>query len=144
MAYTIDRVDVWVAPIEDRPGGLNNIFEALSAAGANLEFIVARRAPEEPGMGVVFVAPIRGVTQSHAARSAKLTKANSLFTLRIEGPDKPGLGTTITSALAEANINLRGMTGASLGRRSALYLGFDNSPDATKATRILKKLLPAK
>ena len=63
MAYTVKKVNVWAGEIADRPGGLASTLAALQAAGSNIEFVVARRAPDKPGTGVVFLTPISGVKQ---------------------------------------------------------------------------------
>jgi hypothetical protein len=47
----------------------------------------------------------------------------------------------MTRALADAGINLRGVSGAALGRRSVTYFGFDSGADADTAARVLKKVL---
>jgi hypothetical protein len=67
MAYTVKKVEVWAGEVADRPGGVADKMEALSAAGANLEFVIARRAADKPGTGVVFVTPVKGVKQKSAA-----------------------------------------------------------------------------
>ena len=54
------RVDTWAVSIADKPGALAAKLKALSAAGVNLEFVIARRAPEKPRTGVIFVTPIKG------------------------------------------------------------------------------------
>ena len=144
MSYAINTVDVWVGSIDDRPGSLAKILEALSQAGANLEFVIARRAPDKPGTGVVFVAPLKGAAQLRAAQSLGLRKSAGLRSLRLEGPDKAGLGAMITCALAQANINLRGLSAAALRHRCVVYFAFDSAEDIAKATRALKKALPAK
>lgn len=144
MAWEIKKVDVWAGTIEDRPGGLGEKLEALAAAGANLEFLVARRAPEQPGTGVVFLAPLSGAKQTGAAKKAGLSKAESLCSLRLGGPDKPGLVAKITRQLADAGINLRGLSAAALGKHSVVYFAFDNSADANKAAKALKQLLAGK
>ena len=142
MAYTIKKVDVWAGEIADRPGGLGATVEALSKAGANLEFLVSRRrAPDRPGTGVVFLTPVKGTKQKNAAQSAGLSTTDSLHSVRVEGPDKPGLGTKLTRALTDAGINLRGVSAAALGRRMVTYLAFDNATDADNAMRALKKAL---
>ena len=46
----VEHVDVWAATIEDKPGGLAHVLAELREAGADLQFIIARRA--EPGKGV--------------------------------------------------------------------------------------------
>ena len=141
MAYSIRKVDVWVGEIEDRPGGLAKKLEALAKAGASLEFIISRRAPGNPDKGVVFLTPIKGTKQNRAASEAGLNTTNSLHSVRVEGPDRPGLGIKMTRALADAGINLRGLSAAALGRRSVSYFAFDNVEDAANAIGILRKAL---
>jgi hypothetical protein len=141
MAYTVTKVDVWAGEIADRPGGLGSTIEALSSAGANLEFLVSRRSPDRPGTGVVFLTPVKGAKQKNAARAAGLNTTDSLHSVRVEGPDRPGLGTKMTQAIADAGINLRGVSAAALGRRAVTYLAFDNAADANNAIRALKKAL---
>ena len=138
MKLDISRVDVWVASVEDRPGGLAEKLDALAAAGANLEFVIARRAPEKPGTAVVFVTPIKGAKQIRAAKQAGFTKAESLRGVRLAASDKPGLGAQLTKQLAEAGINLRGFSGAAIGKRAIFHMAFDSNADANKAMRILK------
>lgn len=140
MALKVTRPDIWVASIEDRPGGLNEKLEALAGAGAQLEFVLARRAPEKAGTGVVFLSPIKGVKQAAAARKAGFRKSKSLAAVRAEGPDKRGLGAKITAALAERQVNLRGMSAVVVGKRFALYLALDDAKAAAKAAGILRKI----
>ena len=140
MALNVTRVDVWAASMEDQPGGLAQKLAALAAAGAQLEFVVARRAPDKPGTGVVFLTPLTGAAQARAAKQAGFEKTKSLHSVRAEGPDKPGLGARITQALAGAGINLRGISAAAINKRCIVYLALDTAADATKAIRILKSL----
>ena len=139
MALSVAKEDVWAATIEDKPGGLAVKLEALKAAGANLEFVVARRAPEK-GTGVVFVTPLKGAKLLAAAKKAGFKKATSLHGLRVDGPDKAGIGATITAALAEAGVNLRGLSAASIGRKMVCHVAVDDAKTAAKAARVLKKL----
>jgi hypothetical protein len=44
----------------------------------------------------------------------------------------------MTGAIAEAGINLRGLSAAALGGRFAAYLAFDSSEDAEKAAKALR------
>ena len=103
--------------------------------------MISRRALEKPGTGVVFLAPLRGAAQIRAAKKAGLLKATNLCSLRLEGPDQAGLGAKITQAIAEAGINMRGLSAAALGRRCVTYFAFDSDADAKKASRVLKKAL---
>jgi hypothetical protein len=140
MALNVTRADVWAARIEDRPGGLAEKLAALAEAGAKLEFVVARRASERPGAGVVFLTPLKGAAQTRAAKKAGFETTKSLHSLRVEGTDKPGLGAKMTQALAQARINLRGLSAAAVGPRCVVHLAFDSSADAAKAARLLKRL----
>ena len=141
MPYAIRKVDVWAGEIDDRPGGLAQKLDTLAKAGTSLEFLISRRSLENPGKGVVFLTPIRGAKQQRAAGEAGLGTTGTLHSVRVEGPDRPGLGNKMTRALADAGINLRGVSGAALGRRSVTYFGFDNAEDADNAIKLLKKAL---
>jgi hypothetical protein len=140
MKLNVSRTDTWAATIDDRPGGLADKLAALAAAGANLEFIIARRAPEQRGSGVVFVTPLKGAKQVKAAEAAGFQKTESLHSLRIEGIDRPGMGAKLTRALAAAGINLRGLSGAALGKRYVTHVALDTVQDAARAAAVLKKL----
>lgn len=135
----VERVDVWAATIKDKPGGLASILAGLRDAGADLDFIVARRAPDQPGTGVVFVTPLRGDREIRAASALGFDVTRSLHELRVEGENKPGVAAALTEKLAKAGINLRGFTAAVIGTRFILYIGLDTSEDAVKAAAILKK-----
>jgi len=140
MKLDVTRVDVWAASIKDRPGGLAAKLDALAQAGADLEFAIARRESKKPGTGVVFVTPIKGARQIRAAKKAGFTKTVSLRGLRIAAADKPGLGAQLTRRLADAGINLRGLSAASIGKRAIMHLAFDSADDANKAMRLLKRI----
>jgi hypothetical protein len=140
MALEVTHVKVWSASLEDKPGGLAGKLDALARAGANLEFVIARRAPDKPGTGVVFVTPIAGAAQIRAAKAAGFHASESLHSVRVAGPDAPGLGAKMTLALAAAGINLRGLSAAAFGRRMVCHLALDTGPDAKKAAAVLKKL----
>ena len=141
MAYTIKKVDVWAGEVADRPGGLASTLAAMQSAGSNIEFVVARRAPDKPGTGVIFLTPVKGSKQKAAAQQAGLGTSESLHSVRVEGPDRAGLGAKMADALAAAGINLRGISAAALGRRAVSYFAFDSAGDADNAVRILKKAL---
>jgi hypothetical protein len=140
MKLKVSRTDTWAATIADRPGGLGDKLAALAAAGANLEFIIARRASERRGDGVVFVTPLKGAKQIKAAEAAGFQKTGSLHTLRVQGADRPGKGAKLTRVLAQAGINLRGFSAAALGKQYVTHLALDTAKDAAKAAAVLKKL----
>ena len=140
MNLNVTRVDVWIAKLKDTPGNLAQKMASLSAAGANLDFVFARRSPEKPGTGVVFLSPIKGAKQAAAAKKAGLKKTKRLFALCVTGPNRAGMGTIITGAIAEAGISLQGFLAHVIGRKFVLHIAFDTSDDATKAGRIIRKL----
>jgi len=140
MALEVMRIGIWVAGIEDRPGGAAEKLAALAEAGAQLEFALARRAPDKPGTAVLFVSPVKGARQIRAARAAGFHKSESIHALRVTGPDKPGLGAKITDALAAKDINVRGLSAAVIGKQFVLHLALDSSSDATKAARVLRQM----
>jgi len=140
MKLNVSKTDVWATTIEDQPGGLAGKLATLAAAGANLEFIIARRAAERPGSGVVFVTPIKGAKQVKAAQAAGFQTTESLHSIRVEGADKPGMGAKITKALAEAGVNLRGLSAAAIGKKFVTHLALDTADQAAKAAALLKKL----
>jgi len=140
MKISASRAVVWAASIEDRPAGLAEKLEPLSEAGANLEYVLARRAPEQPGKGVVFVCPLQGVRQCRAAVNHGFFRTNGLHSVRVEGTDAPGLATRLTRALAQAGLNLRGFSATAIGRKFIAYLALDDEDDVTDALRVLKRL----
>ncbi len=134
------RVDTWAVSIADKPGALAAKLKELSAAGVNLEFLIARRAPEKPRTGVVFVTPIKGPKQCGAAGAAGFKKARNLNTVRIEGPDRRGLGAKLAQALATNGLNLRGMSAAAIGKKFVCHIAGDSGADAAKVIRVVKSL----
>ena len=140
MSLAVECVDVWAATIEDQPGGLAEKLVPLAEAGADLEFVIARRAPDKPGTGVVFVTPLRGGAQASAGAKAGFAVADSLHSLRIEGDNKPGIGVQLTKKLADAGINLRGLSAAVIGKRFIMYLALDAADDIEKAKSVLQEV----
>jgi hypothetical protein len=138
MKVDVSRVDVWAASIEDRPGGLAEKLDVLARADVDLEFIIARRSSSTQGTGVVFVAPIKGPKQARAARKVGFEKTKSLHGIRVATGNKPGFSAELTKKLADAGINLRGFSGASIANRAVIYLGFDSDADAGKVLKLLK------
>jgi hypothetical protein len=139
MDLIVERVDVWAASIKDEPGGLAQKLGALREVGADLDFILARRAAEKPGTGVVFLTPLRGDAEVAAAATLGFNVTNSVKAVRVEGENRPGVVGTLAEKLAAAGINLRGLSAAVIGPRFMLYIGLDTSADAEKAFSILQQ-----
>jgi hypothetical protein len=140
MPLNVSAQIVWAGDISDQPGGLAEKLAALAEGGANLEFVIARRRPEEPGKGVVFVAPIKGKSAEDAATSAGLRKAMDVPTLRVAGPDSAGMGDKIVRAIAELGINLRGVSAAAFDGKFVAYIGFFRADEASRAAQALRGL----
>ena len=139
MPYEIRKVDVWATDTVNKPGMLARVLESLANAGVQLEFLVARRVSENTSR--VFVAPIKGAKQKKAAADVGLVQATGMHALRIEGPDKPGLGARLARAVAESGINIRGASMAAIGRKSVAYLAFAQASEAKEAAKVVRKLL---
>ena len=139
MDLFVEHVDVWAAPIQDKPGGLADVLGILRDAGANLQFIIARRAPDEPGTGVVFVTPLEGDPEIAAAAQAGFNVTRTLHSVRAMGRDQPGIAAELTQKLANAGINLRGFSASVIGTQFVAYAALDSLQDANQAIEILKK-----
>ncbi|MEM5327834.1 ACT domain-containing protein [Paraburkholderia sp. JHI2823] len=139
MELSVELVDVWAATIDDKPGGLAKVLSVLRDAGVDLQFIVARRAPEASGKGVVFVAPIEGDSAIRAATKAGFSVTPGLHSIRVMGLDQLGVIAQLTSMLADGGINLRGVSAAVLGTQFVAYLAVDSLGDAEEAIDILQR-----
>jgi len=137
MDLLVERVDVWAATIPDSPGGLADVLTALREAGADLKSIIARRAPEEPGKGVVFVTPLQGDREIGAAAQVGFNITRRHHSVRVLGPDRPGVAAAVTQKLADAGINLSGFSASVIGTQFVAYMAVDSQADADKAVEVL-------
>ena len=131
----VEHVNVWAATIEDKPGQLAHVLAELREAGADLQFIIARRA--EPGKGVVFVAPLRGDREIAAAAQVGFNIAHTLHSVRVMGHDRPGVAAELTEKLADGGINLRGFSVSVIGTQYLAYAAVDSVNDAKRVIEIL-------
>jgi hypothetical protein len=138
VVYAVKKVEIWHGEIDDHIGGLTSCLEPLGDAGADLDVVIARRQPHVRGKGVVFVGPINGSKARQAAEAAGLRKAGDVSALHVEGPNRPGECRRLTGVLAEAGINLRGLSALAIGARFVAALAFDNAADADQAARVLR------
>jgi hypothetical protein len=140
MAIKASRNDVWMAVIDDRAGGAAEKLEALARAGADLEVVFARRTPEHQGQGILFAGPIEGAKVKRAAEEAGFKRSENIHGVRIEGGDKPGLGSKIARTLADSGISFRGMQASVVGKNFLSFIALDSEEDAAKAVKALRKL----
>ena len=139
MDLIVKRVEVWAASIKDQAGGLTRKLKGLKEAGADLDFVIARRTLEDPGKGVVFVAPLRGDREIAAASNLGFNVTRSVYAIRVDGDNRPGLAADVTQVLADAGITLRGFSAAVIGAKFIFYIGFDSKDDAKKAIELLQQ-----
>jgi hypothetical protein len=136
----VEREDVWAASVDETPGALATVLSTLSSAGADLDFIIVRRAPEKPGTGVVFVTPLRADREVRAATGVGFSVTSKLHSVRVEGPNEPGIAAKLTKAIADAGIKLRGMSLAVLGTKFVGHFGVDSAEDEKAVIKLLSGL----
>ncbi len=141
MPYTIARANVWAAELEDHPGALGDTLAILHRAGANPEFVILRPSAPMSSIGVLFVAPLVGPQEAAAAAAAGLRQSESMYSLRITGPDYPGLLAELTRALGHAGINIHGASAASIEGHCVIYLRFECEADVPRAEQVLRSQL---
>ena len=160
MEFDISEVEVWEGEIEDRPGALSEQLAEVFRAGANLDLMISRPCPAaanaRPSLlasikrwlagsssgssgsdaSTLFLAPLHGEAQTKAARDAGLRRSPWRW-LRLEGPDRPWLAAGIARTVADADLNMRSLTAATIGERCVLYLSFDSDADTRRAAEVL-------
>jgi len=139
MDLLVNRVDVWAASTVDKPGGILGILKGLYEAGADLDFVIARRAPDKSGTGVVFLTPIQGDREVEAASTLGFNLTSSVDSVRVEGDNVPGAAARLAELIADVGINIRGFSVAVIGPRYIAYIGFDSTSDAEKAAKIIQE-----
>lgn len=139
MELLVEKEEVWAASLEDKPGALAAVLQGLAAAGADLDFIIVRRAPEKPGTGVIFVTPIRGDREIRAATTLGFSATSTLHSVRVEGQNEPGAASKIAQKVADAGINMRGFSAAALGTRFVAHVGLDSAEDANRVVEVLSQ-----
>ena len=139
MAVKVKLITLWRREVDNRPGALAETVAPLSRAGANLQVLMGYRHPGD-ARATIELSPVSGKKATAAAQQAGLS-ASGTPTLFVEGDDRPGLAHAIARSLADAGINLRGISISALGGRFSAYLAFDNADVATLALQILANLM---
>ena len=140
MSFKMQRVHVYHAEVDDRPGGISGKLKKLAEAGAHLEYVYSQRSADKPGMGDLYVAPLHGSNELAAAREAGMHEVSEPIVMRVEGDDKAGLGGRLTQAWEMAGINLHGLVMSVIGNKFVGYATFDSVADANRAATILAEL----
>ena len=118
--------------LEDRPGALAKVGEALGRAGINIDGICAFTAE---GKGTVHALVADGAKAKKVLEANKIEVAATSEVLVLDVEDRPGILANIARRLASANINIQL---AYLAASTRLVLGVD---DLEQARAILQ---PAK
>jgi len=141
MALKVAKAEVWTTTIEDRSGGLAEKVAPLAEAGANFEFVFARRTPENPGRGLAMVYPVKGTKVVKAAVAGGWEKSATITGLRVEGSNKAGVGAKMLKAMSDAGISFRGLSAAAVvGRSFVCYVALDSAADAARAATVLRRV----
>ena len=138
MPVTVKRITLWRKELENRAGTLAGTLEPLAKAGADLRIVMGYRIPNEHTKAAVELYPIANKKTTQAAQGAGLA-ASQIPVLWVEGNNRPGLGHSISHALAEAGVNLDFLVAQVVGRKYSAVIGFENEADAAKATALIKK-----
>jgi hypothetical protein len=138
MPVTVKRITLWRKEIENRAGTLAGTLEPLAKAGADLQIVMGYRFPNEHAKAAVELYPVGNKKSTQAAQGAGLA-ASGIPVLLVEGDNRPGLGHSISQAMAEAGVNLDFLVAQVVGRKYSAVIGFENDADATKATAVIKK-----
>ena len=140
MSFKMQRVHLYHAEVDDKPGGISAKLKKLAEAGAHLEYVYSQRSADKAGMGDLYVAPLHGTSEMSAAREAGMHAVSEPIVMRVEGDDKAGLGGRLTQAWEMAGINLHGLVMSVIGNKFVGYATFDSVADANRAATILAEL----
>lgn len=140
MSFKMQRVHVYHAEVDDKPGGIAAKLKTLAEAGAHLEYVYSQRSASKPGIGELYVAPLSGTNELKAAKAAGLHEVPEPYVFRVEGDDKAGLSGKLTQAWEMAGINLHGLVMSVLQGRFIGYVTFDTAADGNRAATILAEL----
>lgn len=137
--FKMQRVHVYKADVEDKPGGTAVKLKALAEAGAHLEYVSSERSGTA-GMGELLVAPRQVKAEMDLVKKAGFHEVQEPIVMRFEGDDSTGLGSRVTLAWETAGINLHGLMMAVVAGKFVGYATFDHADDANKAAVLLSEM----
>jgi hypothetical protein len=140
MSFKMQRVHVYHAEVEDKPGGIAAKLKSLAEAGAHLEYIYSQRSLTKAGMGDLYVAPLTGGKEFAAAKAAGMHEVQEPIVMRVEGDDSKGLSGHLTQSWELAGINLHGLVMSVLHGRFVGYVTFDTVDDGNRAATMLAEI----
>ena len=140
MSFKMQRVHVFHAEVEDKPGGISGEAEEAGRGRGAPGVRVQPAVRDQARMGDLYVAPLHGNGEMAAARAAGMHEVREPIVMRVEGDDKAGLGGRLTQAWEMAGINLHGLVMSVIGGKFVGYATFDSVADANRAATILAEL----
>ncbi|MGA2593272.1 MAG: hypothetical protein ABSH32_25430 [Bryobacteraceae bacterium] len=143
MPVTVKNIALWRREIENKPAVLAGVLEPLAKARADLQVVMGYRYPGNQAMAALELYPVTGKKSADAAKAAGLAAA-PIPTLLVQGDNKPGLGYSISKAIADAGINMDFMVAQVIGRKYSAVIGFENETDARKASTLIKRATAAR
>lgn len=136
MSVTVKRADLWRVEISNSPGTLAQTLEPFASGGVNLDVVMGYSYPDKRS-AAIEVFPVKPGKSLKAARNAGLSKSNFPCVV-VSGQDKPGLGHSVASALADAGINLNFCVAQKLGKQYAGIFSFEAASEADLAVKIIR------
>ena len=82
MSFKMQRVHLFHAEVDDKPGGTAAKLKRLAEAGAHLEYVYSQRSLNKPGVGDLYVAPLTGSGELAAAKAAGLHEVSEPIVMR--------------------------------------------------------------
>jgi len=138
MPVTVKKITLWRKELQNRPGTLAEALEPVSKSGADLHVVMGYCYPGDRTKAAVELFPVTGKKATAAAQSAGLAPSE-IPALHVEGDNRPGLGHSVTRALADGGVNLDFLVAQVIGRKYSALIGFENDGDADKAILLIKK-----
>ena len=137
--FKMQRVHVFQADVEDKPGGTAAKLKVLAEAGAHLEYVTSERS-EKPGVGQLLIAPRQVKGEMELVKKVGFHEVQEPIVMRFEGDDSSGLGSRVTLAWEAAGINLHGLMMAVVSGKFVGYATFDRADDANRAAVLLSEM----
>ena len=137
MEVTVKKIKLWRGTIENRAGVLAHTLDPFSAAGTDIQVLMAYRIPGDHAKAAVEVYPIEA-GDAALARRAGLAPAD-IPSLLVTGDNAPGLGAEISRAIASRGINISFLVMQVLEKRYTGVFGFDSENDAKAAALIIRR-----
>jgi hypothetical protein len=113
--------------LEDRPGSLAELGEALGRAGVNIEGFCGFPSG---GMGVIHVLVSEGMAARRTLENAEIMVSDEREVLLYEAEDRPGMLGEVARRLSDAGVNLDLIYKAT---QTLLVIGVDDLDQAREA-----------